>query len=214
MSIRHSIFPLFRRSIAPSCIVATLSLMIQSGCKEPFPTYEEPANVLEASIQRNSGDTLFIVLQSDGSALQYDALRLKILVKNIYPQLLQGEEALSGRVDFFMTSPLPKVGLPYKLSRTDLAQPPIFQNAVAIPPGQAAEFRVDWSPSSSASDPLWSGVPYVEKILADSTRIHTYAPVTFKVDATVRVFERVQAIQATSFTFTQIFVVTTVPVKQ
>ena len=194
-------------------LFSLIILILQSGCKEQFPVYEEPTNVLEGSIVKSSSDTLYVIFDDQGNYLGADNIQLSVMVKNIYPQLLQGDALISGRVNFFATSPLPKVGTPYTLSRNDLANPPIYQNSIAVPPNQSAELRVSLG-TAVGRGWIFDGVPSNTVTLADSTVVTTYVPMTITVTATAQIFERVQAIQATPLTFNQTFVYMIVKSKQ
>ena len=186
-------------------IVICIATAFLGSCKEPFPVYDEPTNVLVASLQRTSGDTLYFIQDDKGTPFGTDQIRLKLLVTNVYPQLLQGEALISGRVDFFVTAPVPKVGFAHTLTRSDMVQPPLFQNSIAVPPNTAAEFRIDLSPSVPGGA-IYDGVPSNEVDQPDSTKIITYLPMTITVDATVQIFQRVQPIKVKQLSFRQVCV--------
>ncbi len=191
-----------------SCIITILL----SSCKEPFPVYEEPKDVLRASMIRLSGDTLYNIQNDSGAVLESDNFHVNILVKNVYPQLLQGDALISGRLNFFVTSPAPKIGLPYSITRDNLTQPAVFHNSIALTPNQSAELRIYFSPNVYGG--IFSGLPFNEVMLADSTRILTYAPMTITVTASVQIFQRVQAINVPDLSFKQIFVYMVVKSKK
>ena len=180
-----------------------LVLFAVAGCEEPFPTYQEPRDVLEASLQKTSRDSVLIVIDSTGVVLGIDPGKFRVYVKNKYQQLLEGEALINGRVSFFSFVPVPRVAVS-SLARGNLYVPPIFQNRIAIPPGDSARLDVSWS-YLTPSGYLYTGLPY-EESYSGTTRIRTYTPVSVTAEAEVQVFERVQAIRTTQISFTLVFI--------
>ena len=90
------------------------------------------------------------------------------------------------------------------LGQSDLIRPPVYQNAIALPPGQSAEFRA--TVFANLVPTLMSLVPHNDQIRADSTKVITYAPVTLQAQAEVRLFELVQPVKTEVLTFTQVYV--------
>lgn len=172
------------------------------SCKEPFPPYVEPKNVLEATLVRTSPDTLYVAQDSAGVILGSENIKIQVHVANIYPQLLQGVALIKGRIDYFVTSPIPRVGRSQTITRNNILRPPVVQNTIAVPPGQYAELHCDL-PLLIGGNEVYTGIPYSEQLLPDSTRIQTFAPMTIQVRGTVQIFERVQVIEITPLTFQQ-----------
>ena len=190
-----------------ACITGLLLLIISLllGCKEPFPPYEEPTNILVATIAKTGADTLYITQDSTGTTIGVDPIGLTVSVRNNYTQLLQGAAQVTGRLNAIMTAPFPMVLPTTSLGQSDLIRPPVYQNAIALPPGQSAEFRATLS-SYDLVLTLMSSVPHTDQIRADSTKVITYAPVTLQAQAEVRLFELVQPVKTEVLTFTQVYV--------
>jgi uncharacterized protein YcsI (UPF0317 family) len=174
------------------------------GCKEPFPPYEEPTNILVATIAKTGADTLYITQDSTGTTIGVDPIGLTVSVRNNYTQLLQGAAQVTGRLNAIMTAPFPMVLPTTSLGQSDLIRPPVYQNAIALPPGQSAEFRA--TVFANLVPTLMSSVPHTDQIRADSTKVITYAPVTLQAQAEVRLFELVQPVKTEVLTFTQVYV--------
>ena len=181
-----------------------LVLSLLSGCKEPFPPYEEPTNILVATLAKTGADTLYFIQDSTGATIGVDRIGLTVSVRNNYTQLLQGAAQVTGRLNAIMTAPFPMVLPTTSLGQSDLIRPPVYQNAIALPPGQSAEFRA--TVFANLVPTLMSSVPHTDQIRADSTKVITYAPVTLQAQAEVRLFELVQPVKTEVLTFTQVYV--------
>ncbi len=179
------------------------------SCKEPFPPYVEPTNVLEASFTRLSADTVYVVEDTTGALLGSENMKVQLKVLNVYPQLLQGEALIKGRIECFVTAPLPRIGQVLTITRSNIIRPPVIQNSIAVPPGQYAELTADL-PVIVAGKELYEGVPFQEVYRPDSTKVRTYAPLTVQVRGTVQIFERVQMIDIAPLTFQQTVVLLTI----
>jgi hypothetical protein len=186
-----------------------LMVLLWAGCEEPFPWYEEPTDVLVASIAKAGSDTLYIVRDSGGATISMNPIRLSVFVKNTYTQLLQGSAQVTGTLNVIMTAPAPFAFPTTQLARSDLITPFVYHDSTALPPGASAEFRA--YASGGIVDLLEQQVPYTERVLSDSTKVRTYAPVTFQAEAEVRLFERVQPIRTKPFVFTQTYVQLSLP---
>jgi uncharacterized protein YcsI (UPF0317 family) len=192
------------KTIASITGLLLLILSLLSGCKEPFPPYEEPTNILVATIAKTGADTLYITQDSTGTTIGVDPIGLTVSVRNNYTQLLQGAAQVTGRLNAIMTAPFPMVLPTTSLGQSDLIRPPVYQNAIALPPGQSAEFRA--TVFANLVPTLMSSVPHTDQIRADSTKVITYAPVTLQAQAEVRLFELVQPVKTEVLTFTQVYV--------
>jgi hypothetical protein len=181
------------------------ALVLQIGCEEPFPAYEEPQNVLSASLKRTTADTLTMVQDSSGMLIGADPVGISVFVRNEYVQLLQGDALIDGKLNFTMISPAPRAFSTESLTQSNVVRPPVFQNTIAITPGDSAELRVRWFPASK--DFFLNGVPYSEVVRSDSTIFRTYAPVKFHVEGDIRLFERVQSIAIKPMEFTQTYII-------
>jgi hypothetical protein len=175
--------------------------MVALACDEPFPTYQEPTDVLAASVQSESGDTLLITADTTGVVVWTEPLLLSVSVLNTYTQLLEGEALVEGSVNVTMTAPLARVFRTTRIEPYHLVRPPVLSGNMALAPADTALFSMRYLPSSGNAF-LLEGVPYQETVLEDSTIRRLYAPVTFQVDCDVRVFERVQPVRAPAYTLT------------
>jgi hypothetical protein len=178
-------------------------LFVYSGCKEPFPSYQEPSDVLRASLRRISSDTVYTYLDSTGTTMGMDEGRFVVDVKNNYQQLLEGEAKINGRVTFYSYLPTPGVSI-VSLGRTNLNSPPIFQNHIAVAPGDSATLEVTWSYWTS-SGTVYAGQPYQEYFVG-RTRVRTYAPVFLTAEAEIQIFSKVQAIRTKPIQFSALFI--------
>jgi hypothetical protein len=192
-----------------SLLTILILVLFLAGCDEPFPSYEEPTDVLVASIAKAGGDTLIIVRDSGGTTLSMNPILLNVLVKNTYSQLLQGSAQVTGKLNVVMTFPAPFAFPTTQLVQSDLVTPFVYHDSTALPPGASAKFRA--YASGAIVEILEQQVPYTERTLNDSTKVRTYAPVTFQAEAEVRIFERVQPVRTKPFVFTQTYVQISLP---
>jgi hypothetical protein len=175
--------------------------LVALACDEPFPTYQEPTDVLAASVGSEGSDTLLITADTTGVVVWYEPLLLAVMVRNTYTQLLEGEALVDGSVNVTMTSPLPRVFSTSRIEPYHLVRPPVLSGTMALTPADTALFSVRYFPSAGNTFFL-EGVPYEQTMLADSTIRRVYAPVTFQVDCDVRLFERVQPVRAPAYALT------------
>jgi hypothetical protein len=178
--------------------------LIINGCKEPFPAYEEPKNVLSAHFRLISFDTLYAYQDSTGQYIGKEPVVFEVIVKNEYYQLLQGQILVKGKLNCIIIAPVIKVSS-LTLGREDMRKPPIFQEAIAITPGDSAVLKTYWFYTVGGA-PVFEGVPYTLKVLPDSTLEFRYQPMTLRIEGSIQIFERVQAIQIQPLEFQQMFV--------
>jgi hypothetical protein len=180
--------------------LSVLALLSLGACKEDFPPYEEPQNVLMGSLATSAPDT--IEGAADPNTGQYylnTPIILNVLMKNTYDNLLQGTALVKGRLVIQTFSAVPRTCV-VTLSTGDLRRPPVFQGNIAIAPDSTALFSLIWVPIGTDNKYVFEGVPYT---LIGNTRF--YAPITFLAQAEVQLFERVQAIRFGNLEFKVVF---------
>ncbi|MBI5471509.1 MAG: hypothetical protein HY961_04100 [Ignavibacteriae bacterium] len=175
-----------------------LWILLMVGCDEQFPSYEEPKNVLDASLVRVSGDTVTITVDSLENFLSSEPTRLRLYVQNRYIQLLEGTALIQGRVNLFAFDPAPKVGT-IEISRNNLFAPPIFRDNIALAPGDSARLDITWN-HSVLSGRLYDSLHFIE-FYNGRTRVRRYAPIMITAEAGVQLFERVQAVRTQPVSF-------------
>lgn len=184
--------------------------LVFAACDEPFPSYEEPTDILVASIAKvANNDTLYIVADSAGEVISSTFPRLTVFVRNTYTQLLQGSAQVSGRVNVILIWPVPYAFSTVQLTQSDLVTPFVYHDSTALAPGASAQFRA--VVGGTIKSILEQQVPFTDRTLPDSTKIRTYAPVTLQAEAEVRIFERVQPIRTKPYVFTQTYVQISLP---
>ncbi|HCV43226.1 MAG TPA: hypothetical protein DGH68_07055 [Bacteroidetes bacterium] len=174
------------------------------GCKEEFPPYEEPQDVLQGEISKSSPDTLEGYW--DPLVQQYFINTPAILhatIRNVYDNLLQGEAHVEGQIVIQSFGAAPRTFL-VPLSTGDLRKPPVFQGNIALPPDSAAEFSVLWLPISTDGHYAFVGYPHYVQGGAEY-----YGPIGFLASAEVQLFQRVQPIRFGQLQFQLVFKVTT-----
>jgi hypothetical protein len=192
-----------RRLLAAICVC-----MVALACDEPFPTYQEPTDVLAASVMSEGSDTLLITADTTGVVVWCEPLLLSVIVRNTYAQLLEGEALVDGSVNVTMTAPLARVFGTMRIEPFHLVRPPVLSGNMALAPADTALFSMRYLPPTGDTFFL-DGVPYEETMLADSTIRRVYTPVTFQVDCEVRVFERVQPVRAPAYVLTVRYILVT-----
>jgi hypothetical protein len=180
-------------AVTASC--ATLS----PGCDEPMPVYQEPRDILQASLVRtNTADTIYIMLDSLERQISWGTARFRLAVRNGYEDLLEGQILVSGRLNILVTSPIPRVAV-VPIDRTDLLSPAIFQDHIAVPPGDSATFILSWNYFVVGAS-VYDDVPYTERF-EGLRRIRVYQKMYFSAGASVQVFERLQAVKTGTVDF-------------
>jgi hypothetical protein len=179
------------------CLAAGVAL---SSCEEDFPPYTEPANVLNVEVEAVNADT--VEMYFDGLTGQYfinTPMILNVRVINTHDDLLEGEALIDGLMTIQSFSEIPRT-MTVPLGTGDLRTPPVFQGNIAIAPDSAAEFSTLWLPIAADGKVVYDGLPFVQ---VGGSRV--FGPIEFMVSVDVQVFERVQAIRAEGFAFSQIF---------
>ena len=181
-------------------LVALMMVLLTGGCDEQLPSYEEPKDVLSAYLQRTTGDTVSIFIDSTEQFLGSEPTRFRVYVQNRYIQLLEGTQLINGKINLFSFVPLPRASS-LSLTRSNLFSPPIFQQRVALPPGDSAKLEVGWSHTVIGGGRLYDSLQYTERYQG-TTRIRTFAPISITAEGEIQIFERVQAIALKPITFT------------
>lgn len=169
------------------------------GCDEQLPSYEAPKDVLEGYLQKITGDTVTVVIDSSDNFVGSDPTRFRVYVRNKYYQLLEGTALIKGRVTISTFVPLPRIAR-LNLTRSGFFEPPIFQDRIALAPGDSAKLETKWL-HQVISGLLYDSLQYVERF-EGTTRIRTFAAVSLTAEGEMQIFERVQAVQLKPITFT------------
>ena len=180
-----------------ACILSTLLF----GCDEQLPSYEEPKDVLEGFLQKTTGDTATVVIDSLGNFVGSEPTRFRVYVRNKYFQLLEGTALIKGTVNLGAFVPSPRVAS-VTLSRSSFVAPPIFQQRITLPPGDSARMDVGWN-HSVIGGYIYDSLQYTERY-EGTTRIRTFSPISITADGEIQIFERVQAVSLKAITFTLI----------
>jgi hypothetical protein len=184
-------------AVAGSMLLLIMTLPVTS-CKEEFPPYTEPENVLQGEMQIDIPDTVNVYF--DGANYYFNgAFVIGIVVTNVFDDLLQGKALINGRVFLQSFSQVPRAFV-VPLSVGDLRSPPVVGGNIAIGPGRQAEFSVLWVPISTDEEVVFAGLPYTE---VGSDRL--YGPIDFIAYADIQLFERVQPIRLPSLQFSLVF---------
>lgn len=186
-----------------------IGLALVPACDEPFPEYEEPQDVLSASMVCTSADTLYMVQDSAKTGLGSDPIGISLFVRNDYTQLLQGEALITGKLNFTMVAPMVRVFSTFPLGQSHVVRPSVAQNTIALTPGDTAELRIRWLPGGRTF--FLDGVPYTEVVKEDSTVVRTYSEVRFHVDGEIRLFERVQPVTVAPLELVETYVLVILP---
>ncbi len=183
-----------------TALLMILVLAMYFGCEEPFPPYEEPANVLAGEISVSAPDTVEGAYDPvTGQYFLNTPIILKAKLTNTYDDLLQGAALVNGTITLQSFSAVPRVCL-VPLSTGDMRKPPVFQGNIALGPGTDAEFSVIWLPVATDKKYVFEDIPYT---LVGKDRF--YSPITFIAVAEVQIFERVQPIRFGNLEFTVVF---------
>ena len=185
----------------PSRVITTiLFLLSMSSCEEPFPPYSEPEGVLVGELSAVTPDTVDVYFD-DRSGLYYVTSQLvfNVTMTNAYNDLLQGEALIDGEVSVQSFSAIPRVVLVH-LTPSSLIQPPVFQDGLSIPPGNAASFSTLWIPYATDGKIVFDGLPFT---MVGTAKI--YSPISFSATARVQIFERVQPIEFGGIEFSIVF---------
>ncbi|MBX2991303.1 MAG: hypothetical protein KF749_09045 [Bacteroidetes bacterium] len=181
-------------------IMTLLLVTLLSGCDEQLPSYQEPKDVLAAFLQKTTGDTVTVVIDSLERFLGSEPTRLRVYVQNRHIQLLEGAQLINGKINLFSFVPLPRAAS-LSLGRSNLFSPPIFQQHVALPPGDSAKLEIGWSHTVIGGGRLYDSLQYTERYQG-TTRIRTFAPISITAEGEIQIFERVQAVPLKPITFT------------
>ena len=176
------------------CAVSSIS------CKEEFPPYTEPTDILQGSITVTSPDT--VEVHYDGTSRMWfvnTPLTLKVTLTNLHDDLLQGAARINGRITLQSFAQVPRTFV-VQLANGNLRAPPIFQGNIALAPGAKAELSELWLPYGVDRSFVLDGLPY---ITVGTDRI--YSPITFIAFVEVQIFERIQSTKSDPFEFTRVF---------
>lgn len=180
------------------CIV--VALLFTVSCKEEFPPYAEPRDVLRGEISQSSPDTVLLRYDQDLDMYFLESLlAFNVRVTNQLEDLLQGAAQVEGTITVHAISDIPRV-VNVPLRTGNLLQPPVFQGNIALPPGRSAEFSTLWLPIAVDGEMVFEGLTPTP-----GPGGSYYGPITFIAEARVQLFERVQPITFGNLTFQRIF---------
>lgn len=186
---------MLRTILAQTCAV----FLFTAGCDEPFPSAQEPENVLRVEATAHVPDTVTAILDPlFGKWSFINQLSISVQITNTYDNLLQGEAHPEGRVDIQAFTPSAAV-IVQEMGRGQLRKPPIFGGAISLPPDSSAEFQVLWIPMGPDERPVWEGGSFVP---GSEPGVRFYGPIEFAVKGEVRLFERIQPVQIPEHRFT------------
>jgi hypothetical protein len=177
-------------------IVLSFSL----SCDETLPPRDEPRQALETSAIAVEGTVVVRGGVTDGLN---GAFIMK--VKNVYSEVLQGEEYVHGDVDVWLRD-LPEQRTTVRATRSNLTNPNLVAaGLVTLGPDTTATLLTRWNHNTSLGQPFWGfgrltlkfttrGEPYLE-----SDSLH------FIATARIQVFKNVQAKTIGPFEYTLVY---------
>lgn len=179
-------------------------LVCIDACKEPFPSYQEPVDVLVGEVTLSAPDTVDVYYNGITQGYYLNSVMvLKVVVTNVHDDLLQGLALVGGRITLQSFGEVPRI-LVVPLSASNLRTPPLFGGNLALGPGRKAEFTELWLPYSTDSHIVFEGVSYT---VVNGDRV--YGPIDFIAFSDVQIFERVQPIRTSPLQFRLVFRVVT-----
>lgn len=174
--------------------------ILSISCKEEFPPYRSPENILNPQVTIVAPDTVEVFLDGLTGIYYFNTpLIVRLAVVNMHDDLLEGEARIGGQIVIQSFSQIPRTAL-IPLSTGNLLRPPVFQGKVAIPPLDSALFSILWVPYATDGNVVFKNLPYT---LAGNTKI--YGPIDFIATAEVQIFERVQSTRGKELRFSRTF---------
>ena len=171
-----------------------------ASCKEPFPPYLEPTNVMVANIAESSKDTLTVFQDShSGGYFFADPVIINATLTNIYDDLLQGTARVDGKIIVQSFGQAPRTVVTV-LTPADLRSPPQFQGNIALPPGEKALFSAIWIPHATDGSYIFDGLPYVQ---VGNAKL--YGPISMTAYSDLQIFENVQSLRSPQIQFSLYF---------
>ncbi len=182
--------------------ISCLLLFQLDSCKEEFPPYTEPSEVLKGNLQLLAPDTVRAYAPFGGGYFFDNSMAISLVVTNVHDDILQGQALVGGSVYLQSFSEVPRAFV-VPLTLGDLRTPPVAQGNIALGPGRHAQFSLLWLPYATDGQVVFAGLPYVQ---IGSDKI--YGPIDFMAYADVQLFERVQPVRVPSIQFRLTFRVT------
>ena len=177
-----------------------VSVLLSLSCDEPFPPYTEPVDVLEVQIEAVTPDTADVYFDPILGQYYFNTpLILNVDVINLHDDLLQGEALVNGLITVQSFSAIPRT-MTVPLSAGDLRTPSVFQGNIALAPDSAAEFSTLWLPITADGTVVFAGLPYT---VVNGAKV--YSPIDFQASAEVQLFEKVQSVEVTGYSFSIVF---------
>jgi hypothetical protein len=197
----HSVNPLHSLSLTVVKSLLFFMIIAPLACDEPFPPYDEPANVLTGNLSLTSPDTALVTVDQTGTYLS-SLMRFDVNVINSYDNLLQGEARVNGQIVVQSFGNIPRTCL-LPLTQGNLGRPPVFQGNIALGPDSSADFSAFWFPLATDGKMVWEDLPHT------GGNPSYYGPIRFIASAEVQIFDRIQAIRFGQLEFEIVFKVTT-----
>jgi hypothetical protein len=157
-------------------------------CKEEFPPYETPQNVLQAELDLVAPDTIVVYYGSAGYNVQ-SGLALRLRIRNMHDDLLQGKARVVGEVYLQSFGAIPRAMLA-PFTKMELRTPPIVQGNIALGPWREAELIIPWQPYGTDGNIIFAGFPPVP-LGSDLL----YGPIDILARTDVQLFENVQSMR-------------------
>ena len=200
----HPYFPLtpFGRSI--HSLLTLLVIFAQFGCDEVLPPRDEPQQFLVTTAIGVDGALIY-----HGGALDGNGGALLLTAKNVYSEVLQGDERIRGNVDVWMRD-FPDKRAAVLATKSNLTNPNLVRaNLVTLGPDTTATLLKRWEHQVTAGTDsghfFWQYVDSTEKFTPLGERYWESDPVHFVAEARIQIFKNVQAVKVKEFEFTVVY---------
>jgi hypothetical protein len=185
-------------------LFVVLIAFAQSGCDEVLPPRDEPQQFLVTTAIGVDGNLTY-----KGGAFDGNGGALLLTVKNVYSEVLQGEERIRGDVDVWMRD-MPDKRAAIQATKSNLTNPNLVRaNLVTLGPDTTATLLKRWEPrimvGSDSGHFFWEYVDSTEKFTSHGDRYWESDPVHFVADARVQIFKNVQAVRVKQLEFTVVY---------
>jgi hypothetical protein len=170
------------------------------GCDETLPSRDEPRRALETSAIAVEGTVVIRGGVTDGLI---GAFLMK--VKNIYSEVLQGDEYIHGDVDVWLRD-LQEQRTTVHATRSNLTNPNLVAaGLVTLGPDTTATLLTRWNHNTGGGQPFWNFVRLTPKVTSGGEPYLESDPVHFVATARIQLFKNVQARMIGPFEFTLVY---------
>ncbi len=178
--------------------------VLASGCDEMLPPRDEPERFLVTTAVGLDG-----IVSYRGGAFDGNGGALLLTVKNVYSEVLQGEERIRGDVDVWMKDMPDKHAL-VQATKSNLTSPNLVRfNLVTLGPDTSATLLKRWEPRITAGSDsghfFWEYVDSTQKFTALGKPYWESEPVHFVANARIQIFKNVQAVTVKQLEFTVVY---------